>query len=133
VDGAAPVRLAAGQAVNPAWSPAGNLIVYAGVFMAGQVELRAMRPDGAPVELPQIGVRPGSYRFTPDGAALAYVPGLQATDFWLLDLTTRKRRQLTRLKNLGSVQTFDITPDGKQIVFDRLRENSNIVLIDLPK
>jgi hypothetical protein len=29
--------------------------------------------------------------------------------------------------------TFDITPDGKQIVFDRLRENSDIVLIDLPK
>jgi hypothetical protein len=31
------------------------------------------------------------------------------------------------------MQTFDITPDGKQIVFDRSRETSNIVLIDLPK
>ena len=31
------------------------------------------------------------------------------------------------------MRTFDITPDGKQIVFDRLRENSDIVLIDLPK
>jgi len=30
------------------------------------------------------------------------------------------------------MQTFDVTPDGKQIVFDRLRENSDIVLIDLP-
>jgi hypothetical protein len=29
--------------------------------------------------------------------------------------------------------TFDITPDGKQIVFDRLRDNSDIVLIDRPK
>ena len=28
---------------------------------------------------------------------------------------------------------FDITPDGKEIVFDRLRDNSDIVLIDLPK
>jgi hypothetical protein len=26
------------------------------------------------------------------------------------------------------MRTFDITPDGKQIVFDRLRENSDIVL-----
>ena len=34
--------------------------------------------------------------------------------------------------NPGAMQTFDITPDGKQIVFDRLRENSDIVLIDLP-
>jgi hypothetical protein len=30
------------------------------------------------------------------------------------------------------MRTFDITPDGRQIVFDRLRENSDIVLIDLP-
>ncbi len=29
--------------------------------------------------------------------------------------------------------SFDITPDGKQIVFDRLRANSDILLIDLPK
>jgi hypothetical protein len=31
------------------------------------------------------------------------------------------------------MQTFDITPDGKHIVFDRLRDNSDIVLIDLPR
>jgi hypothetical protein len=30
------------------------------------------------------------------------------------------------------MRTFAITPDGKQIVFDRLRENADIVLIDLP-
>jgi hypothetical protein len=30
-----------------------------------------------------------------------------------------------------AMRTFDITPDGKQIVFDRERENSDIVLIDL--
>jgi hypothetical protein len=32
----------------------------------------------------------------------------------------------------GEKRAFDITPDGKQIVFDRVRENSDIVLIDLP-
>jgi hypothetical protein len=31
------------------------------------------------------------------------------------------------------MRSFDITPDGKQIVFDRLRENLDIVLIDLPR
>ena len=29
------------------------------------------------------------------------------------------------------MRAFDIAPDGKRIVFDRLRENSDIVLIDL--
>jgi len=28
------------------------------------------------------------------------------------------------------MRTFDITQDGKQIIFDRLRENSVVVLID---
>jgi hypothetical protein len=31
------------------------------------------------------------------------------------------------------MRTFDITPDGKHIVFDRLRDNFDIVVIDLPR
>ena len=61
--------------------------------------------------------------------------GLTATaqDFWLLDLVTKKSRPLTHLNNTATMRTFDISPDGKHIVFERLRENSDIVLIDLPK
>jgi hypothetical protein len=36
------------------------------------------------------------------------------------------------LTDVTRIQSFDITPDGKQIVFDRVRENSDIVLIDIP-
>ena len=55
-----------------------------------------------------------------------------AQDFWLLDLTTKKSRQLTRLNNnSAATQSFDVTADGKQIVFDRVRDNADIVLIDL--
>jgi hypothetical protein len=65
---------------------------------------------------------------------LIYMQGLLASqDFWLLDLASMKSRPLTQLKNLATMQTFDITSDGKQIVFDRLRENSDVVMIDLPK
>jgi len=31
---------------------------------------------------------------------------------------------------LGVLTSFDITPDGKAIVFDRSLQNSNIVLIE---
>jgi len=31
------------------------------------------------------------------------------------------------------LNTFDITRDGSEIVFDRSRENSDIVLIDRPE
>src|SRR5947209_4284708 len=52
-------------------------------------------------------------------------------DFWFLNLTTRKTKLLARLAH-GTSTSFDITPDGKQIVFDRIAENSDIVLIDFP-
>jgi Tol biopolymer transport system component len=57
---------------------------------------------------------------------------LPSQDFWMLDLTTKKSRQLTEFKDRAAMQNFDITPDGKHIVFDRLRDNSDIVLIELP-
>jgi hypothetical protein len=80
-----------------------------------------------------VRVRPGGYRFLPDGTGLVYLPLVRSLDFWLLDLATGNQRQLTRLSSQGRLQTFDITRDGKQIVFDRSRENSDIVLIDLRK
>ena len=30
------------------------------------------------------------------------------------------------------MRTFDLTPDGREIVFDRQRQNSDLVLIELP-
>ena len=130
----APVRLVAGQAVNPVWSPTGNLIVYAGRSVVGQVGIFGVRPDdGAGIELPTMLVRPGGYRFLPDGSGLVYLPRIQGLDFWLLDFATKQSRQLTRFSNQGALRTFDVTPDGKAIVFDRSRQNSNIVLIDRPK
>jgi Tol biopolymer transport system component len=131
-DGTSPRRLVHGQAFNPVWSPKGDLIVYAGT-VGGQVPLLAVRPDGAQVELPPVRVRPGGYRFLPDGTGLVYLPALMSLDFWRLDFATRHTRQLTRLANRGAVGAFDITPDGRYIVFDRSRENSDVVLIDLPR
>jgi dipeptidyl aminopeptidase/acylaminoacyl peptidase len=133
VDGGAPLRLVDGKFVNPIWSPDGRLIVYGGRSVVGQVELRGVRPDGSSVDLPPVQVRPGGYRFLPDGHGLAYLPRIQGQDFWLLDLTTKESRMIARVENQGALRTFDITPDGKYIVFDRSRQNSNVVLIDLPK
>ncbi len=134
VDGGVPVRLVSGQAIGPVWSRDDRLIVYAGPLVAGEVPLLGVRPDGAPVDLPPMRVRPGGYRFLPDGTGLVHLRGReQLLNFWLLDLATRTTRQLTRFSNQGDLRAFDITPDGKHIVFDRSQQNSDIVLIDLPK
>jgi serine/threonine protein kinase len=134
VGGGAPVRLVANAGFDPVWSPNGNLIVYTGDVVAASAPLLAVHPDGARIELPAIQVRTGGqrHRFLPNGEGLIYMQGDgPSQDFWLLDLRTQRSRLLTRLANSGSMRTFDVTLDGKQIVFDRLRENSDIVLIDL--
>ena len=56
-----------------------------------------------------------------------------AQDFWLLDLVTNKSRPLSHFNNSAATPSFDVTADGKQIVFDRVRDNSDIVLIDLAR
>ena len=134
LDHGAPVRLIAGTARDPVWSPSGDLIVYTGANVSVDAPLLAIRPDGTKVELPAIRLRVEGkrYRFVPNGLALVYAQGpFPAQDFWLLDLATKKSRQLSRLNNSAATQSFDVTADGKQIVFDRVRENSDIVLIDL--
>src|SRR4029453_13593153 len=140
VDGGKPFRLVTGQAFDPIWSPNGDLIVYSGPLAGGTAPLLAVRPDGSsvsnfPTDIKTSAQGGGASRFL-DGKRLVYLQSpiaIGARGFWLLDLTTNEKRQLARLAGSETTMTFDITPDGKRIVFDRLRENSEIVLIDLPR
>jgi serine/threonine protein kinase len=136
VNGGPPVRLHSGPALDPVWSPAGDIIVYGGANVFTNVPLVGVRPDGTTVDLPVITLRRDGerLRFLPDGNGLVYMQNTTpAQDFWLLDLKTMKSRPLTQLSNSAAMRTFDITPDGKRIVFDRAKENSDIVLIDVPR
>jgi Tol biopolymer transport system component len=135
VAGGEPVRLTSKVGRNPVWSPDGSLIAYAGPNVFTLEPLLAVRADGTPVKMPDIRTqRDGErLRFMPGGRSLIFMRSEEATpwqDFWLLDLATMKTRRLTRLTDRATMRTFDVTPDGKQIVFDRLRQNSAVVLID---
>jgi serine/threonine protein kinase/Tol biopolymer transport system component len=134
-DGGPPVRIATGPFQDPVWSPRGDLIVYGGTQVFTVMPLLAAHPDGTPAKLPEINVqRDGErVRFLPDGTGLVYMLGTTTAgqDFWLLDLSTMRSRRLTQLSNPAAMRTFDITSDGSRIVFDRWRENSDILLIDL--
>jgi len=135
VKGGSPVRIATGSFLDPVWSPRGDPIVYCGTQVFTLTPLLAVHPDGTPEKLPDINVqREGERaRFVPDGRGLVYMLGntLAEQEFWLLDLQTMRSRRLTQLRNAAVMQSFDITPDGGRIVFDRLQGNSGIVLIDL--
>jgi Tol biopolymer transport system component len=135
-DGGIPVRLAGKINTSPLWSPDGTYILYCEQGDGPDCRLRAITPDKQPFPLPDITVNWGGnrYRFLPGGKALVLMrPRMEIYEFWLLDLATGKERQLTNLRGDYTMFSFDITPDGKQILFDRFRDNADIVLIDLPR
>lgn len=134
-DGGAAVQLVDSVSFNPVWSPDGKLILYSGMPRARSAPLKAISPDGEPIPLPPLVVdRVGdSYRFLRGGTQLVVKQGgFRNQDFWLFDIRTGQRRQLTRLNPGESVKRFDVSPDGKRIVFERVQENSDVVLIELP-
>lgn len=137
-DGAGPpVRLVDSVSSNPVWSPDGKFILYSGTPRGRSVPLRAVTPDGRahPLPFPSLLVdRLGdSYRFAPDGRSFVVkLGGFRRQEFWSIDLATGARRRLAGLRPGESVNRFDVSPDGKRIVFERVQENSDVALLELP-
>jgi Tol biopolymer transport system component len=150
-EGGAPVRLWDKAAYNPVWSPDGALIAFVGPAVGRLQTLFLISPDGHEVPMGEITATNADgtvvrkkditvrgegqrMRFLPKGNALILMQSVQpAQDFYLLDLATKKSRQLTKFTNPAAMMTFDITPDGKRIVFDRIKDNTDIVLIERAK
>jgi Tol biopolymer transport system component len=133
--GGPPVRLKDGPTFNPVWSSDGSVIAYTEPIAARMGRVRLVHPDGEAVEtlLMQVSVGGERYRFVPGRPQLVYMLDTNSTKqtFWIYDMVSKTTRQLADFDMRGT-RTFDINPDGTRIVFDRLRENSDIVLIDLP-
>ena len=53
-------------------------------------------------------------------------------EFWLVNLKTGHERQLTNLGREFAIGDFDLSADGREIIFDRAREESDIVVFTQP-
>ena len=56
---------------------------------------------------------------------------LSRKEFWAVDLRSGVERALTDLGPGQVIGDFDVAADGRRIVFDRAREESDIALIEL--
>jgi len=132
VDGGAPVTLVEGAASSPLWLPEGDLILYR--IRQGPVNvLRAVTADGVAAPTPPGETSASShdgYRVVFGTRTLISLQGdVPTQNFWLTDLETGVQRQLTDFSASLRIRSFDISPDGRHIIFDRWRENSDLVLI----
>ena len=100
------------------------------------LNLKAVSPEGAPHPLPPLQLTRGARRvvFLPGGKSFLVLRGeIQHKDLWLVDLDAGTERQLTDLPPDFDVRDFDLSPDGREVVLERIQERSDVVMLDLPR
>jgi len=135
VDGGTPILLVNEYSIDPTWSPSGQFLVYSGADVGTTFSVKAVNTDGTPRPLPNLILTRGARRlaFLGGDEALVIMKGdISHKEFWVVDLKTGRERQLTNLGRELTINDFDVSPDGREIIFDRSREESDIVLFDLP-
>jgi Tol biopolymer transport system component len=135
VRGGTPILLVKDYAIDPIWSPSGQFLVYSGADVGTTFPVKAVSADGAPRFLRNLILTRGARRlaFLGGEETLVIMKGdISHKEFWVVDLKTGRERQLTNLGRQSAIGDFDVSADGREIIFDRAREESDIVLFDLP-
>jgi Tol biopolymer transport system component len=136
VDGGPPALFVQEYSVDPAWAPDGRFVVYSGPDIGTTFSVKAVTASAAAHPLPTLTLTRGARRlaFLPGGRSLVLLRGeIQHKDLWLVDLETGTERQLTNLTPDFDIRDFDISPDGRDVVLERVQEHSEVVLLDLPR
>ena len=136
LDGAPPVRLGRDYGVDPVWSPDGRFMLYSGPDVGTTFPVKAIAPDGKPYPLQPVVLTRGAtrLRFLPGSRSVVLMRGeIEHKDLWAVDLESGAERQLTAVPRDFSIQDFDISPDGREIILHRLQEQSDLVLLDVPR
>ena len=136
IDGRSPTPFVGEYSIDPAWAPDGHFVVYSGPDIGATFSVKAVTSEAAPHPLPALTLTRGARHlaFLPGGRALVLLRGeIQHKNLWLIDLETGAERQLTNLPPDFDIRDFDLSPDGREVVIERVQERSNVVLLDLPQ
>ena len=135
VDGRSPAPFIKEYSVDPTWAPDGRFVVYSGPDIGTTFSVGAVTADAAPHPLPALTLTRGARHlaFLPGGRALVLLRGeIQHKNLWLIDLETGAERQLTNFTPEFDIRDFDVSPDGREVVLERVQERSDVALLDLP-
>ncbi len=136
VDSRSPTPFVRGYSVDPAWAPDGRFVVYSGADIGTTFSVKAVTADAAPHPLPVLNLTRGARHlaFLSGGQSLVLLRGeIQHKNLWLVDLESGAERQLTNFAPEFEISDFDVSPDGREVVLERVQERADIVLLDLPR
>jgi Tol biopolymer transport system component len=136
VNGGSPTSFVEEYSTDPAWAPDGSMAVYSGPDIGTTFSVKAVSTDATPHPLPALTLTRGARHlvFLHGGRTLVFLRGeIQHKDLWLMDLDTGAERQLTHLPPEFNIRDFDISPDGRDVVIERVQERSDVVLLDLSR
>ena len=136
VNGGSPTIFVNEYSLDPAWAPDGRFVVYSGPDIGTTFSVKAVATETAVQPLPALTLTRGARHlaFLPGGRALVVLRGdIQHKNLWLIDLQTGAERQLTNLTADFDIHDFDVSPDGHEVVLERVQERSDVVLLDLPR
>lgn len=136
VDGRFPTRFVQEYSLDPAWSPDGRFVVYSGPDIGTMFPVKAVTAEGAAHPLPALMLTRGARHLIllSGGRTLVFLRGeMHHQNLWRIDLETGAERQLTNLAPDFDIRDFDISPDGREVVLERMQERSDVVLLDLSR
>jgi Tol biopolymer transport system component len=135
VDGRSPVVFVQEYSVDPAWAPDGRFVVYSGPDIGTTFSVKAVTAQATAYPLPALTLTRGTRHLAllRGERALVFLRGdIQHKNLWLINLETGTERQLTNVTPDFNIRNFDISPDGQEVVLERVQERSDVVLLDLP-
>jgi Tol biopolymer transport system component len=135
LDGRSPAPFVGEYSIDPTWAPDGRFVLYSGPDIGTRFSVKAVTAEAAPHLLPPLTLSRGARHlaFLAGGHAIVALLGeIQHKDLWQIDLDTGAERQLTHLPPGFDIQEFDISPDGHEVVLERVQEHSDIEVLDLP-
>jgi Tol biopolymer transport system component len=134
IDGSAAVFVRE-YSIDPTWAPDGSFVLYSGPDIGTTFSVKAASADGSPHMLPALTLTRGARHlaFLSGSSEVVFLRGdIQHKNLWLFDLKTGAERQLTNVPADFDIQDFSLSPDGHEVVVERVQQRSDIVLLDLP-
>jgi Tol biopolymer transport system component len=135
LDGRPPVPFLQEYSLDPAWAPDGSLVLFSGPDIGTNFSVKAVTADATAHPIPAINLTRGTRHlaFLDGGRALVLLCGeIQHKNLCLINLEDGTERQLTNFSPDFDIRDFDISPDGREVILERVQEHSDVVLLDLP-